>query len=243
MACSKGGKRNVIVLGKTGCGKSTLAKKIICASDADDSIFRVAHSFHAVTTRIESCIERIEISGNTYEVTMIDTVGFCDPEKKGIFGDKNIIYEIKKHMVARAPEGLSLIIFVFRNGRFTEEEKEVFQIISSNFTDYIKDISCLVITGCEGLSEEFRSDVIAKFKTDPLTKQFAEIMTKGIYTVGFPKYGDLSRRSREALLEEMAEDIAPIHGLIAKSQSMYLNDEIQKDTLWDLLLGSKCQIL
>ena len=134
-----------------------------------------------------------------------------------MFTDKHLIHEMKKHMVARAPEGLSLIIFIFRNGRFTEEEKTVFQIISSNFTDYIKDISCLVITGCDGLNKESRSKIITDFKTDPLTEKFAEIMTKGIYTVGFPKIDDLSKRSREALLEEMDEDIAPIHDVIAKS--------------------------
>lgn len=240
MAYSTGGQRNVIVLGKTGCGKSTLANKIICASEENET-FKVKESFQAVTTKIVGSIENVVIGTDTYKINMIDTIGFSDNRQRGAMSDNNIVHAIKKHMRARAPEGISLIIFVFRRGRFTEDEQKVFQIMADNFTDYIKEVSCLVITGCDGLNEDARSQLISNFKTDPLTERFATIMTKGIYTVGFPKVSSLSSRAKEAAIEEMKDDIAPIHDMVAKAKIMYLHDEIQIETFWEKF--SICTIL
>lgn len=240
MAYSGGGKRNIVVLGKTGCGKSTLSNKIICASEENET-FKVAESFQAVTTKVEGCIENVTIGTDTYIINMVDTIGFRDNRARGALSDKSIITSIKKHMRARTPEGISLIIFVYRKGRFTEEEQKIFRIISDNFKDYIKEISCLVITGCDGLNKDARTKLIEQFKIDPLTKRFAEIMTKGIYTVAFPKIADLSERVKQAAIEDMRQDIAPIHDVIVKAKKMYLHDEIQRETFWKHL--TVCTIL
>ena len=114
-----GGQRNIIVLGKTGCGKSTLANKIVCAKEEKKEPFRVELSYKAVTTEIEGAIEHVKIGEATYTINMIDTIGFGDPKRK----DKDTVEAIKKHMKSRAPEGINLIIFVFKNGRFSVEEK------------------------------------------------------------------------------------------------------------------------
>jgi len=231
MAVACGGKRNIIVLGKTGCGKSTLSNKIVCA-DEDDIIFEVQQSFQAVTTKIESAIQNVKIDDDLYQINMIDTIGFRDARKKGGMSDSKIIEAVKKHMKERASEGINLIIFVFRNGRFTEEEKTVFEVITKNFTDLLSEMSMLVITGCDGLNETARKQVIRKFRTDPMTSQFAAIMKKGIYTVGFPSTKDLTSRRKQVVIEEMEEDIAPIHQVISKARVLYLQSEIQLDTFW-----------
>ena len=234
---SVGGKRNVIVLGRTGCGKSTLANKIIDKSE-DDETFIAHSSLESGTTKTTSSIEFVEIDKKIYSITMIDTVGFCGQKAKGIMSDKKIIQDIKKHLRDRAIEGVSLIIFVFRNGRFSVEEKKVFDIITSNFKDYIKSLSCLVITGCEQLDESNRSDIISEFKSSEITKDFAAIMTKGIFTVGFPKVSKFKEKTKELLKEDMKEDIAPIHKLIVDSKEMHLHDEIHNDRFW-----SNCTVL
>ena len=226
---SVGGRRNIIVLGKTGCGKSTLANKIIGLNE-EEAPFKVKQSIESVTTKIESVIEHVKIGKGVYVIHMIDTVGFCNAQSNGSKTDRSIAIDLKKHMRERAYEGINLIVFVFKRGRFSEEENRVFRIISQNFKDLVKECSCLVITNCDGLNEDAREKLILDFKTNELTKKFAEVMTKGIYTVGFPKVSDLSKRMKEAAIEDMKDDIAPIHDLITKSRKLYLNDDIQKDS-------------
>ena len=238
-----GGVRNIIVLGKTGCGKSTLANKIICSSEGNET-FKVERAYHSVTNKIESSIEFVQIGQETYTINMIDTIGLCDTGSEKSKTDSSILSEIKINMKDRAREGISLIIFVFRNGRFSEEERKVFTILDQNFKDYIKELSCLVITGCDGLNEQAREKLISDFKTDELTKKFAAIMTQGIFAVGFPKLSDLGTRAKEAAILQMQDDIAPIHSLIVKSKKMHLHDEIQSNALWEKLYSySFCAIL
>lgn len=225
MAYSTGGKRSIIVLGKTGCGKSTLSNKIIC----QDGVFKVANSFQGVTSKVTNVWEDVSIDGKVYTINMIDTIGFRDPRSKGAMTDNEIIKDLKKQLKERAPDGLNLMIFVMRNCRFTEEEHKVFKKILDNFTDMIKDISLLVITGCDGKNKTAREEIIRNFRRDPLTKKFGAIMQKGIYCVGLPDVEDVSDRMKRAALEDMAEDMIPIHKVIAQAREVHLQKEIQKD--------------
>ena len=224
-AYSTGGQRSIIVLGKTGCGKSSLSNKIIC----QERVFEVANSFQGVTSEIKSVRENVSIEGKVYTINMIDTVGFRDPRSKGAKSDNEIIKDIKKQLKQRAPDGLNLIIFVLKNGRFTEEEHKVFKKILDNFTDMIKDLSLLVITGCDGKSKRAREDIIRNFRSDPLTKKFGDIMRKGIYCVGLPDIDDLSEGMRKVAIEDMVDDMIPIHKAVAAAKEIHLQQEIQKD--------------
>ena len=235
---SVGGKRNIIVLGKIGCGKSTLANKIICVKEEKKEPFKVLQSYQAVTREIEGAIEHVKIGEQVYVINMIDTIGFGDPGTK----DKDTVDAIKKHMQSRAPEGINLVIFVFRNGRFSVEEKHVFRTITCNFKEYIKEMSCLVITGCDGLNKGARNSLVEDFKADDLTKEFAKIMTRGIYTVALPKLSNLSERAKDAAIEDMKDDMVPIHNAIADASQIYLHEEIQQESFWKKLFH-KCTIL
>ena len=223
MAYSTGGKRNIIVLGKSGCGKSTLANKIIC----QDGVFEVRNSsLQGATPETKNVIEYVNIEGKVYTINMIDTVGFRDSRSKGAKSDTEIIKDIIKK---RAPEGLNLMIFVLRNCRFTGEEHKAFKEILANFTDMIKDLSLLVITGCDGKTENAREEIIRNFRRDPLTKRFGAIMRKGIYCVGLPDLQDFSEGVKIHASEDMKKDMIPIHRAIVAAREVHLQDEIQKD--------------
>ena len=212
-----GGKRNIIVLGRTGSGKSTLANNIICQDGAFNQ---------NVTGQITNVVENVRIEGQVYAINIIDTVGLG----RGGKSDNEIMKDIKKHIKRRAPEGLNLIIFVLQNGEFTDEEHNVFRKITKNFKDIISSLSLLVITGCDGKSQKERNDIILKFKTDPVSKQFADIMEKGIHCVG------LSEEVKRTAIQDINNDMIPIHKIIAEARLFYLQDEIQRDTSWCIIL-------
>ena len=96
-------------------------------------------------------------------------------------------------------------------------------------------MSCLVITGCDGLNKEARTALIENFKTNDLTKGFARVMTRGIYTVGLPKLSNLSKRAKDAAVEDIKEDMIPIHSAIANASQIYLHEEIHQDSFWKSL--------
>ena len=213
-AYNTGGRRNVVVLGKTSCGKSTLANKIICRDDT----FRIGDHLHSVTEQVSNVMESVDIEGKQYLINLIDTVGLRDSRKS----DNDIMKEVKKGLKARAPEGLNLIIFVWKHSRFTREDYMVFKKITDNFTDLIQDLSLLVITHCERKTKRAREDIIKKFKEDPLTEKFGAMMKKGIHCVGLPDVNDLNEQEMPAAMEEMKHDMIPIHKVIAEATEMHL---------------------
>ena len=232
-------KRNVVVIGKTGCGKSTIANKILCLDD-DSRCFDVKSSYCSVTTTIDNTMSNIRMGSTTYNINMIDTMGFSDVCKSGGKSNDMIMKEIKKEMQDRAPEGVNLLIFVFKHGRFTEEERVVFDKIQKNFSSLINHISLLVITNCDQLSKEAREKVITEFRTDPLTKDFAKMMTKGIFTAGFPDTKSINPMFHSAMVQSMKADIAPIQRIIANASSRFLQFELKFDEKLWMRIASVC---
>lgn len=219
-----GGKRNVVVLGKTGCGKSTLANKIICC----DGTFKVSSSLDSCTSINIHASESVVIEGQTFTINMVDTVGFSDTTytKKSVKESNQIMKDINKELKLRIPEGLNLIIFVFRHGRFTNEEHGIFKRLAGNFSDLIKELSMLVITGCDGKNDNARKDIVTEFRENPRTKPFADIMKKGIFCVGLPDIKDIDEEVIETTRRQMDIDMIPIHKVIADARLLYLQEQI-----------------
>ena len=113
---------------------------------------------------------------------------------------------------------VNLIIHVFKLGRFTEEECKFVQV----YVDVFKNTQCIssfVITGCDFKSDASCTSIVDIFKSNDYTKDFAAIMDKGIYTIGFC---DLSDFADDAGLKEHLElrqkkDLTKLHQLIEKS--------------------------
>ena len=222
MAYRKACKRNVVVLGKAGCGKSTLASKII----HQDGAFKVASSFK-VEGRNSNVKQDVEIHGQLYKINMIDTIGLKASRNENT---KIVMREIKTQVKCMAPEGLNLMIFVLRNGRFTHEERIVFRKITDSYNDTINDISLLVITGCDGKSKRECDDIVENFRVNPLTKNVAAVMKKGIYCVGLPDINDLKEELKRSAIEKMTNDMIPICRVIAEADILYSHDQIQRGT-------------
>lgn len=169
--------RNVLILGKAGVGKSTVANQIL-----GSQVFQISTPVDSVTRQFRSNIVTGHAGKNDtmYNIKLIDTVG-----QTNSFSIEHIVDDMK-HFLERFPAGIHLILFVSKNARFTNEDCKAFNFIIKMFGDSIADISALVVTCCEGLHEKAREGLVKEFYEKENTKDITCAMKKGVFTVGFP---------------------------------------------------------
>lgn len=218
-------RRNIVVLGKTGAGKSTVANHV-----AGQNLFEVSDSPASVTMRTNH--EEIIFRGShgvEYNFKVIDTVGVFDHKKT----NAAVIKDIKKYFRDKVQEGLSLILFVFKQGRFTPEEKAAFDFIIGHFKEHISQISALVITNCEQKSPAHRQRIVEEFRTHEQTKEIAQFMKKGIFCVGFPQIDEIDEEMRPSLEKRIKKDDEILHDLVYGCGEMRLTKELFEPTIWE----------
>ena len=225
--------RNVVVLGKTGCGKSSLCNMIIGRSYKK---FTSATSLSSVTKSVSHQITQFERKGDEpLPVAIFDTMGLFDTS---MMSNLEIMKKVKQYANKYAPSGVNLILFVFKKGRFTPEEKEVFDFIAKRFGREISGISALVITHCDAMSEKAREELVEDFRKNEVTHEIANFMKQGIYTVGFPNEDDTESYILKAIDEEIEKDRKMTRDLIERSHATVLAKELYEPSWW-----MRCTIL
>ncbi|XP_076018634.1 uncharacterized protein LOC143010270 isoform X2 [Genypterus blacodes] len=132
--------RRIVVLGKTGAGKSSLSNTIF-----GEDVFTTNNSANAGTgdCRAESR------SVNGRRVTMIDTPGFFDPDRS----DQDLKREIVKCVTECSP-GPHAFLIVLKVDKFTVQEKEVIAKISQVFSEEAFKFASVVFTHGDQLDEQ-----------------------------------------------------------------------------------------
>ena len=174
---------NVLLLGKMGHGKSTLGNRMVNYDGCfkiNSQEFPQTHQGSALLTSVSQC-KNYKINVHDYD---------------GLFEDASSIdtlfYEI--------PDVLDLVIFVLKQGcSFDEDSRAILKAVMNRWK--ISQISALVLTHCERLSEEERGEMIKQFKKDH--PSVAELMGRGILAVGFP---DNFHVQHDSQLSQRVED-------------------------------------
>ena len=209
-------KRSVIVIGVTGCGKSTVCNKII----GEEKRFNIVPGFKAGTTEIDKETKLVDYEDKKLEITVIDTIGLSDAHRKS----EDTVTAIQQ--IIKKIGGLNLILFVIKHSRLTDAETTVLNIIDENMKDTISAYSAIVITQCENLDEVGRKDAIKTLQEDCITKKLASRVEKGIHTVGFPNMQNFPTPVRPYFDGVAKSDSEKLLKLVYEAEKWYRYDEI-----------------
>lgn len=212
-------KRNIIILGRTGTGKKTIANKIL-----GDERLPVDSAMTSVTREARPMEAEVKVDDTIhYIIKIVDTLG---PYSKKI--DKTCIWDqISAHCTGACDE-IHLILFTFRYGVYEQREIDIFTAICELYPDEIPKISALVITGCESLDEEGRENLRQELSTETITKRVVQLMKKGIVPVGFPNLKDIKPAFKEEYEKVIVSDANKLKDLVFKaSESTFSRQLLQ----------------
>ncbi|XP_042073672.1 GTPase IMAP family member 7-like, partial [Haplochromis burtoni] len=131
--------RRIVVLGKTGAGKSSFAHTL-----CGEPVFEVDHTAKSGTQRCQA--KFMSVSGRM--VLFIDTPGFIDTNRPG----EEMKSEILRCITECAP-GPHVFLIVLKVEKYTEQEKAVIDKINQYFSDEALRFSTIIFTHGDQLPE------------------------------------------------------------------------------------------
>ena len=146
----------VLVVGKTGTGKSTIINLLFNNSFSKDNLgkpCKIGNTSNSVTKK--SCV----LYSPNNKILYYDTMGFSDPDK----GDFEIAMGIKD-LIRTCHGGVNSIIVVLKYGRMSKEERLILDIIKEIFDDRWKTNCIVVATHYDGRVNEDTQKVDEEIK-------------------------------------------------------------------------------
>ncbi|XP_076829571.1 GTPase IMAP family member 4-like [Brachyhypopomus gauderio] len=136
--------RRIVLLGKTGDGKSSCGNLILC-----EKIFHTGTSPNSLTKKCSSKTKSI----NEKKIIVFDTPGFFDTK----LSDNDLINVILQCIIECAP-GPHAYVIVLKVGKYTEHERETVKKITKSFGDAALKYAVVLFTHgdqlCEGQTIE-----------------------------------------------------------------------------------------
>ncbi|XP_070785831.1 GTPase IMAP family member 7-like [Enoplosus armatus] len=131
--------RRIVVVGKTGAGKSSLANTIF-----REKLFKMDHSFSSGTSECKA--ETKSVNGRS--LTLIDTPGFFDTDRS----EEDLKPEIVRCITECAP-GPHAFLIVLKVEKFTEHEQAVIKEINQCFSEEAFKYAAVLFTHGDQLPE------------------------------------------------------------------------------------------
>ncbi|OWF35048.1 GTPase IMAP family member 4-like [Mizuhopecten yessoensis] len=208
--CVDSRERRLVLLGKTGCGKSATGNSILSGD-----FFRSMVSGASVT---QSC-RRGVVQRNGKEIHVVDTPGVFDTE----VDNDNTTKEIVKCVGITAP-GPHAFLLIVRIGRFTAEERDSVELFIEHFGRSVEKYMIVLFTGMDDLNDE-RMTLDDHLRRIP--SSLVSILERcGGRCVGFNNKGTAREISRQVdELMEMVEDLFKHNNGRYYTNTMYMEAE------------------
>ena len=191
---------SVIFFGRSTHRMVTIAKKMFGVPDdcktLDDEksdIFYLSHS--ALAQKLNACFVNLDPTFVSYTTrTRCETI----MRYNEVF-----------------PRNISLLLFVYERGLFTDEDKGMFEYVLGCFSSRAFDRTVLLITRCEDLNAQAKKKTITDFKTNRRTAGIANRMNL-IRCIGFPQLSEVLPELHEAYTKRIEEDEHELRQLLSE---------------------------
>lgn len=168
---------NILILGKVGVGKARIVNEMFGREIFETGVPR--NMIGGVSQR-----ENYFSKNNTnYRVKIFDTVA---KKRSPKVKRAKTVQALKGYLASVYPDGVNLMLLVFRHEEFTRMERKGFLYILNRLNEEtVPMVTALIITGCEDKNDSARKRIVSDFDSNPRMQEIGRFVLQGMYTVGF----------------------------------------------------------
>ena len=222
--------RNVLIIGRSGSGKSTIANAIANRKTFPESAIFSPGTKLPIEQRKINIVDENDQQVK-YKVKLLDTKGLFDASGWGNAekDHENIFQATKTHINSnRLNIHLALFVFEYSHGSIQEKDIKAFEALFKFFSSDFSSVSALIITHCDRENVKTRTEIESDFKTNPKSVFISKFMKKGIVTVGLPSdLGKTNEGVKSYLEDQMRSDKKKLVTMVKEA-----NEPLYYEKIW-----------